>query len=945
MNDMENRILPSGLLAALMGLSFFLCSGLTIAGQPGDEGGKKFDGKSRMERMRANQLTGTVSATSQMEALDQIREMQTDSKGSLNLNWISLGPGNYAGVTWSVMFDNQDVNSNTIYAGSVNGGIWRSTNLGLTWHQMNAESNIIPKVSSLVQTSGGRIYASTGVTYCGIAPYIGTGLYYSDDGSTFVHSPNTSGPNWFSVAKLAVDPRNDRIFAATNSGLLYSDDGIEWNQVRVGYCNDVAVGSDGTVLTCVTDETWIAVGGDVNNFVKLSTGLPGKLPVNTGGWTVFAIAPSDPNVMYASVADSFGYLYNIYLSSDKGTTWSVVFPANETYEPFGGYGCYANTITVFPADPYQILLGSSGLWWGRRIQETGYYDWALMSFGGLPAIADQYAPTFHHSYVFRPGYPTQFAMANNGGVTTAIIGTEDIVFKTSNKNYAVSRFNSVAMSGRQTWVMGGGDAIGTQVIGAYYPALVNNPTDGYQTWWNDLPFRLADEGGSGGACAWSTIAPNTVFFSRIGDSIRRQELIDLAYTNGFIMGIINNKVDVTPIQFWESINFEFTRDSVSYINKTGKVIKADTTIIVESNNVKFPFEYTTAEPIPAGDSIKIPDPVASRFFVAGSRGTTNGIWMTKDALNFTVAPEWFKIMLIPASDTNYYNDPVSTMAVSKDLNTLWLGTEGGRMIRISNIALAHDFATADVTSPTCIISNERFINLPFLGRFISSIAINPNDSRQVMVTLGNYDNDHYVYMTQNGNDSLPTFSSVQGNLPKIPVFSGLIEMHDNNKAIIGTEYGVFSTSTLTGGNPQWNLELMNMGDVPVTEIKQQTIDNYLIGNKGTIYISTYGRGLFTDTTYYTPVGIDPGNTTPISKNGILRINPNPASDIINIMYDLDKAGTVEVQLTDITGRIVLNNSLGNKPTGTNISTLDIKPLPAGTYIVRIANAFGKVVKL
>ena len=319
--------------------------------------------------------------------------------------------------------------------------------------------------------------------------------------------------------------------------------------------------------------------------------------------------------------------------------------------------------------------------------------------------------------------------------------------------------------------------------------------------------------------------------------------------------------------------------------------------------------------------------------------------MTKGALNYTEPPTWFKILLIPSTDTVYTKDLISTMAISKDLNTMWVGTEGGRMIRISNIALAYNYATADVSSPTCIIADEYFPNLPFLGRFISSISINPNDSRQVMVTLGNYDNTHYVYMTQNGNDSLPVFTSVQGNLPSIPVFSGLIEMHDNNRAIIGTEYGIFATSNLTAGSPEWNLELTNMGDVPVTEIKQQTLDHFLIKNMGTIYASTYGRGIFTDTTFYTPVGIDP-NTVPVNSNSeMLRISPNPVKDIVNITYNLDKAGWVNIQVTDITGRNILTQSLGDKSKGINVSSLDMSSLPAGTYIVRIANSYGKIVKL
>ncbi|MEI6456118.1 MAG: T9SS type A sorting domain-containing protein [bacterium] len=940
---MKNRLLPSGLLAVLLGLSFLFLTELTMAGQPGDSGGKKYDGKTRMEKMRANQVTGIVSPESQAAAWKKLQEMNAPSKGTLNLDWISLGPDNYSGVTWSVMFDNKDATSNTIYAGSANGGVWRSTNLGLTWHQMNAESNIILKVSTLAQTSGGRIYAGTGVTYCNEAPYAGTGLFYSDDGYTFVKSPNTSGHNWYSVAKLAVNPSN-RIFAATNSGLHYSDDGVAWTQVREGYCNDVAVGNDGTIITVVAGSVWVAAAGDFNNFVNVSNGLSTGLPFNLNGWTVVAIAPTDPNILYASLADSTGYLLNVYISRDKGANWSVIFPGNETFEPLAGEGCYSHTLTVFPNDPYQILLGGVNMWWGKQIQTTGFFDWMEMSNGSTSTLDFQYAPSRHHNYLFRPGYPTQLAMATDGGVTTAIIGTDYMQYKTSNKNYAVSRFNSVAMSRNKEWAMGGGDAIGTQVIGAYYPALVNNPTDGYQAWWNDGA-RTADEGGSGGTCAWSTIAPNTIFFSKIGDSLRREDLTDLSYTNGFIMGIVNTKVDITPIEYWESINFTDTRDSVKYINKTGKEIKADTTLVIESSTVSFRFDYITTEPIPAGDSIMIPDPVASRFFVAGTRGGNYSVWMTKGALNFTGTPTWFKIIIIPASDTAFFNDPISTMALSKDLNTLWCGTEGGRMIRISNITMAYDFATADVTSPTCIIATEKFQDLPFLGRYISSIAINPNDSRQVMVTLGNYENNDYVFLTENANDSLPAFNSVQGNLPPIPVFSGLIEMHDNNRAIIGTEYGVFSTSNLTGSAPEWSLELLNMGDVPVTQIKQQTLDHYLIKNLGTIYASTYGRGIFIDTTYYTPLGIDPGNITPVGKNSTIRVTPNPATDKISITYDLEKAGSVTAQVTDLTGRNVITTLFGDKPKGSNISVMDLRSLPAGTYIIRVGNAFGKVVKL
>jgi hypothetical protein len=136
-----------------------------------------------------------------------------------------------------------------------------------------------------------------------------------------------------------------------------------------------------------------------------------------------------------------------------------------------------------------------------------------------------------------------------------------------------------------------------------------------------------------------------------------------------------------------------------------------------------------------------------------------------------------------------------------------------------------------------------------------------------------------------------------------------------------------------------------MGDVPVTQIKQQTIDHYLIRNLGSIYASTYGRGIFMDTTYYTPLGVDPGNGNPVGNVGSIRISPNPVTEKATLTYDTEKAGIVAVQVTDLTGRNVISTSFGEQPKGTHVSVLDLRSLNSGTYIIRIGNAFGKVVKL
>ncbi len=947
---MKNRILPSGLLTAFVGAFFLLFSTLTIAGNSGHSVDKKADGKSRMEKLRANQMTGQVSVDDQLKVLQQLENFK--SKGStLNLNWIPMGPDNYAGITWTVLFDNRDAGSLTIYAGSVNGGIWRSENLGLTWHQMNIENDKVLKVSSLIQTSNGTLYAGTGVTYCNSADYLGTGLYRSDDGLNFYHVQGTTGHNWASIAKLAVDPRNNRIFAATNSGLLYSDNGNDWTQIRSGYCNDLAVGSDGTILTVVADSVYISRSGNVDNFVNLSTGLENALPKTGMGWTNLAIAPSDPTVIYASIASTTGRLMNLYRSLDKGLNWTVVFPGNNQIDPYGGRACSASTLAVFPQDPFQILVGGVNMWWGKQVNTTGYYNWEKMSFqdANLTDANEllQYLPGSHHAYVFRPGYPTHLAIASNGGVSTGIIGNDFITFQTSNKNYIVSRFNSVAHTIYNSWALGGAQNIGTQALGAFYPLSVNNPNDGMQVWKGDPTAGLlgtANEGGDGGSCEWSMITPKTIFMTRGGDTVRRQETKDLTYDNGFAMLIDNNTSPILPMRLWESFTFENTRDSVKYYNRTGKTIPADTIIAVPSNNGRFLFEYLTLAPISPEDSLMVPDPVASRFFIYGTQGTKTGVFMTKDALKFTQLPTWYQVFKIPSTDPDVLSDTISALSVSNDLNTVWLGTQGGRIYRISNLTFAYDQATADVSSPTCIVSNELFDNLPFKGRFISNIAINSNNPANLMVTLGNFGNTDYVFRTNNALDSLPVFTSAQGNLPEMPVLTGIIEMHGNNRAIIGTEYGVFGTDNFTAASPLWQAELSNMGDVPVTEIRQQTTNHYMVKNLGTIYAASFGRGLWMDTTYYTPLGINPIEPKPTSGCNLM-VYPNPVTEKVNITYTLEQSGKVNIQISDLMGRNVSNASFGEKSSGKHTSVIDLKNLPAGTYILRLNNCFGKIVKL
>ncbi|MEI7723853.1 MAG: T9SS type A sorting domain-containing protein [Bacteroidota bacterium] len=952
---MKNRFLPFSLITTFLGLSLVVFSVLSLAGQPGNPDLRKIEG-SWWESIRANQHSGVVSPQDVVTARQQAEALRYKSTSAMNLNWISVGPGNFPGQSWSAIFDNTDPNGMTMIAGSANGGIWKSTDLGLTWVQMQVSDNLVPKVASIVQSSNGTIYAATGVTTCKLTDYNGTGIYRSTANGAFAPIPGTLGnPDFYGVTKLAINQQTGRIFAATSGGLYYSDNGDIWVKALSGFAMDVVVGSDGTVLMAVGDSAYLAPLGDLNSKVTLTTGNNNALPKGGIGWMVFAIAPSDINVMYASIADPAGKLLNIYTSSDKGATWSIVFPNNPTFEPFGtGFGCYSNTLAVSPTDPTKVYLGGLNMWFGQRVQSTGYYNWEQVSFGSHGALSPYLVPLYHHCYIFRPNHAEQFVIASDGGISLATIGQTDLTFQTSNKNLQTSQFNTLAFSAQKGYVMGGGKRIGTLAMGFFAPSQTSFPNDGYQVWRQDASAlgpnsqpQPSNYCGDGGTCEWSSVDSRVAVYTKVGTlRIRRQDLTDINYVNTFFQKGVNAVSSTRmPMRLWETFNqgkvFGITRDSVKF-HAEQKAIPADTTIMIRSASNNFLFPYYTTAPIPKGDSIIVGDPIASRFFIFGDTtlSTINykAIYMTKDMLKLSKVPEYFMIFRDFAS-----NDLISCLALSSDLNTLWAGTAKGRLIRVSGIVNAYDSATANISSSQCVLVDTVFSNTPFTGRNVTSISIDPSNSNRVLVTLGNYGNTNYVYYAQNGNAPAPLFTSIQGSLPQAPVYSGLIEMHGNS-AVLGTDLGAFTTSNLNSGAPQWAPEMQNIGFVPVTDVRQQVMYDYHILNYGVIYISTYGRGVWMDTTYYSPVGIDPGPGV-IATNGNLSLNPNPVKDNLRISYTNETTGNLSLLVYDLTGHVVLSSTFGNQPKGTFTTTINVSGLANGSYIVKIGNGYGKIVKM
>ena len=113
----------------------------------------------------------------------------------------------------------------TLFAGTNDGGIYRSSNNGLSWEQVN--TGLTNKdVRSLI-VSGSTLFAGTS----------GGGVYRSDNNGSSWEQVNM-GLTSISVTSLTVSG-NGTIFAGTFGGGLYrsSNNGSSWEQVNTGLMN------------------------------------------------------------------------------------------------------------------------------------------------------------------------------------------------------------------------------------------------------------------------------------------------------------------------------------------------------------------------------------------------------------------------------------------------------------------------------------------------------------------------------------------------------------------------------------------------------------------------------------------------------------------------------------------------------------------------------------
>ena len=364
-----------------------------------------------------------------------------------------------------------------VYAGGADGGVWISSNGGLTWTPLNdyfSASDSIPgdaqvDINSLsigaievrfgTSAANDEIFVGTGeanadwpALHAGSSwgewvpdNYFGVGINHWVSGSWSLEATNLASQ---AIYRIAIDPNDvtpTNVYAATTNGLFKRPTGGaspgSWNLVTVNSSTPNQIVTDFIAAGSGAGRMFYAAlnGDNVYSSPDGSTWTPlsGLGTINTyQGRIALAASESSPNIVYAIV--SSGNLYR--LDSSAGTTFQAV-PGPLPYEV--PYGYYAIAIAVDPTDPTTVFLGGDG---------SPLYQGSITLTGGVPAFAgggptyvgdnihaDTHAITFAWNSAGTAHDPTNVWVGCDGGVYQSSSSGAYGTFKALNLGLAISQ--------------------------------------------------------------------------------------------------------------------------------------------------------------------------------------------------------------------------------------------------------------------------------------------------------------------------------------------------------------------------------------------------------------------------------------------------------------------------------------------------------------------------
>lgn len=395
----------------------------------GKEGGKKEEKKPNdWFFMQRAYPSGDIPVNRYLVSLKQARDMRAAAADKGEVVWSQAGPINIPGrITDLAVHPDYP---NTIYAGTACGGVFKSTDNGISWIPIFDEQGA-PSIGALaIHPDDPQIlYVGTGEANGSGDSYPGTGIYKTTDGGlSWTHLGLEQS---YHIGRIVIHPQCPETLYVAVCGKLFGtnpergiykspDGGAAWEQKL--FISDstaaIDVAVDPTNPEIVYAAMWERlrepgrrkVGGLTSGIHKSTDGgdtwfrLAGGLPASgpTVGRIGISICASSPHVIYAMYCDHPGDFMGLYKTTDHGETWTRT--NDSALEGiFGGFAWYFGNVRADPIDPDIVFAMAMYLY---RSTDGGD-SWSYVS---------QQTHVDHHAMFISPADHNRIYLGTDGGV-------------------------------------------------------------------------------------------------------------------------------------------------------------------------------------------------------------------------------------------------------------------------------------------------------------------------------------------------------------------------------------------------------------------------------------------------------------------------------------------------------------------------------------------------
>jgi photosystem II stability/assembly factor-like uncharacterized protein len=753
-----------------------------------------------------------------------------DSATLAGFKWRTVGPANFMGRVADIAGIPSP--SKTFFVAAAAGGIWKTTNAGVTFRPVFDNERVISMGALAIAPSDTQqVWAGTGEQNSRNTIEPGGGIFKSTDGGLTWKPMGLEKTQH--IGRIAVHPTNPNIVyvaalgAAWKSnperGLYKTEDGGQtWKLVK--FVSDKAGFVDVALDPKNPNTVWASSYERVRGPYFLTSGGPGSalwkstdagatwteikgggFPETMKGRINFAVYPQDPNIVYAMVeADSARgrkaapgtpkqkLANGLYRTKDGGKSWEKMNDADT--RPF-----YYSQVRVDPRDPEHVWFSSTPV--------LTSHD------GGKTArTATQGIHVDHHAMWIDPADPDHFIVGDDGGISITWDGGGNYNFPA---NLPIGQFYDVSYDFDVPYNICGGAQDNGSWCG---PSRRKNGAVTNAYW-----FTIA--GGDGFYTAQHPTEPWVVWGESQGGNISRLDL-----KTGQRTSLVKPSWRPTYQTLEDSIlitrgdtTHPLSKEAQQRVTEFRARQKADSAELDLRFNWETPYFLSPHN--------------ADVMYVGGNRvlkSTQRG-----DNL-YPISPDLSKKnyaridtsmnktggITLDATGAETYGTVVSLAESYIRPGFLYAGTDDGNVWTTRN-----DGATWEP------VPAARFPGLPKGDVYVSRIEPSHFDSLTFYVTFDNHrwnDFTPYVYVT---TDAGKTFASIANNLPtgsadQVHVIRE--DPYNRDLLFVGTSLAAYVS---TDRGKSWHRFMTGMPTVPVFDLKIHPRDRELIA-------ATHGRGFW-----------------------------------------------------------------------------------------------------